>query len=403
MIPDGEPVGILKDMIKEKNKNTITCDAKDLELYNVDGLAQDKEEQILYNGTSIDMPKCSLNNFSGSTTKLATRFSLSNYPQLSVSSVGRIHVLVVVPEGARSSTGDDAFLQKVEVAIERQFKKQKTRECVAFAGISTAKVNKVMKGLNVMVVSGKEPDRPKAKQVCAFEWDSTRREDEQIAEYSQYLRGQLNATLKQMGLCLLSARQFPGVLAIEDARFEFDLNGTTDVLVLDDLGDDMAENVRYLNGLRLVIDLKKDLKDDYSRKENQALAELIAANVKTPEQSPVVLLTDLGQKLVFLWLSSDSTIRKCVLKKPTNAFYFIRSILSTSNRLKMPNPFTTPRVRFPPKGNINVLFPVGEGSDIGDMIERCQLMKSEIHPLDWSMEREIGRKLVQTIPANWGT
>ncbi|KAH9125264.1 hypothetical protein LEN26_007855 [Aphanomyces euteiches] len=260
-----------------------------------------------------------------------------------------------------------------------------------------------MKGLNVMVVSGKEPDHPKAKQVRAFEWDSTRREDKQIAEYSQYLRGQLNATLKQMGLCLLSARQFPGVLAIEDARFEFDLNGTTDVLVLDDLGDDMAENVRYLNGLRLVIDLKKDLKDDYSRKENQALAELIAANVKTPEQSPVVLLTDLGQKWVFLWLSSDSTIRKCVLKKPTNAFYFIRSILSTSNRLKMPNPFTTPRVRFPPKGNINVLFPVGEGSDIGDMIERCQLMKSEIHPLDWSMEREIGRKLVQTIPANWGT
>ncbi|KAF0711182.1 hypothetical protein As57867_005350, partial [Aphanomyces stellatus] len=217
-----------------------------------------------------------------------------------------------------------------------------------------------------------------------------------------YLRGHLNATLQQTGLCLLDATQCPGVLAIKDVRFEFDLNGTTGVLVLRDLGDDMAENVRYLNGLRLVMELKKDLTAEYSKKENQALAELIAANVKTPDQSPVVLLTDLGQKWVFLRLSSDFTIRKYVLKKPINAFDFIRSILSTPNCLQMPNPFTTSTVRFPPKGNINVLFPAGEDTDIGDMLERYQSMKSEIHPLDWSMEREIGRKLVQAMPAYWG-
>ncbi|KAF0696114.1 Aste57867_13110 [Aphanomyces stellatus] len=192
--------------------------------------------------------------------------------------------------------------------MERQFKKLKKRKCIAFSDISTAKLNKVINGLNV---SGKEPDCPKAKHVRAFKWGPSLREDQQIAEYSQYLRGHLNATLQQTGLCLLDATQYPGVLAIEDVRFEFDLNGTTDVLVLHDLGDYMAENVRYLNGLRLVMELMKDLTAEYSKKENQALAELIAANVKTPDQSPVVLLTDLRQKWVFLWLSSDSTIRAC--------------------------------------------------------------------------------------------
>ena len=316
-----------------------------------------------------------------------------------------IHVLVVVPD--RNDTKKDDLVDKAELTEMFEYikeeRKSKKRKCIAFSGISTSKLNKVLRGLNVRVVPGKEPDRPKAKQIGAFKWDSARREDQQITEYSQYLRGHLNATLQQKGLCLLDATQYPGVLAIEDVRFEFDLKGTTDVLVLDDLGDDMAENVRFLNGLRLVMELTKDMTSEYSKKENQALAELIAANVRAPDLSPVVVLTDLGNKWVFLWLSSDSTIRKCVLKKPTNAFYFIRSILSTSNCLKMPNPFTTSSIRLPLKGNINELCPFGDGTDIGDMMERYQSMKSDIHPLDWSMEREIGRKIVQEMPAYWGT
>ncbi|KAF0682366.1 Aste57867_25504 [Aphanomyces stellatus] len=94
-------VGHLKDMIKEE----IDYDgrAKDLELYRVDGLAQDEDEQIVYNGTTIDMPNCSLVDFSGSTKKLAAAFPLCSYPQVNDNSVGKIHVLVVVPEGAVSA------------------------------------------------------------------------------------------------------------------------------------------------------------------------------------------------------------------------------------------------------------------------------------------------------------
>ncbi|CAK4616117.1 unnamed protein product [Aphanomyces euteiches] len=95
---DGDKtIGILKDKIKEKKEYKFPAD--ELQLYRVDGLAQDENEQFLHNEITIDMPNCSLDDF-GSKKKLATTFRLSSYPQLNDTSVGRIHVLVVVPEGA---------------------------------------------------------------------------------------------------------------------------------------------------------------------------------------------------------------------------------------------------------------------------------------------------------------
>ncbi|KAF0692154.1 Aste57867_16738 [Aphanomyces stellatus] len=181
--PD-ETVGVLKDKIKVEKKS-ITCDVDELQLYRVDGLAQNEDEQIVYNGTTIDMPNCSLDDFGGSTKRLAALSLISEcFEEDDVNIRWKIHVLVVVPEVAVSATsstlaGDDALLQKIEEVIERQFKKQKKRKCIAFSDISTAKLNKIINGLNVIVVSGKEPDRPKAKQVCAFKWDPSLREDQQ--------------------------------------------------------------------------------------------------------------------------------------------------------------------------------------------------------------------------------
>ncbi|KAH9140397.1 hypothetical protein AeRB84_015367, partial [Aphanomyces euteiches] len=67
---DGDKtIGILKDKIKEKNKNTITCDAKELELYHVNGLAQIGKTRFDFNGAVIDdMPAKLLSDFGGSTT-----------------------------------------------------------------------------------------------------------------------------------------------------------------------------------------------------------------------------------------------------------------------------------------------------------------------------------------------
>ncbi|CAK4095628.1 unnamed protein product [Aphanomyces euteiches] len=99
-------VDVLKDKIKEKNKNTITCDAKYLELYRVDGLAQIGKTRFDFKGTVIDdMPSKLLDHFNGSTTEMVETYRLTKYPQLNDSSDGKIHVLVVVPEGAVSAVG----------------------------------------------------------------------------------------------------------------------------------------------------------------------------------------------------------------------------------------------------------------------------------------------------------
>ncbi|CAK4181551.1 unnamed protein product [Aphanomyces euteiches] len=89
-------VGILKKKIKEEIKYDGRAD--ELQLYRVDGLAQLGKIRFDFNGAEIDdMPAKLLSDFGGSTTEMVETFSLSSYPQLNDSSVGRIHVLVVVP------------------------------------------------------------------------------------------------------------------------------------------------------------------------------------------------------------------------------------------------------------------------------------------------------------------
>ncbi|KAG9411159.1 hypothetical protein AC1031_016807 [Aphanomyces cochlioides] len=96
----GNLVGTLQDKIKVK-KTSITCDADQLELYMVDGLAQIGKTRFDFKGTMIDdMPAKLLDDFDGSTMEMVATYKLSSYPQLNVSSDGRIHVLVVVPDGA---------------------------------------------------------------------------------------------------------------------------------------------------------------------------------------------------------------------------------------------------------------------------------------------------------------
>ena len=99
-IDAGKTVDHLKKMIKEENSSSIKCDAKDLELYRVDGLTQTLDDQIVLNGAVIDLSAKQLSDFSGSTKKLVDTIPLSMYPQLHDSSIGKIHVLVVRPEGA---------------------------------------------------------------------------------------------------------------------------------------------------------------------------------------------------------------------------------------------------------------------------------------------------------------
>ncbi|KAG9410015.1 hypothetical protein AC1031_018047 [Aphanomyces cochlioides] len=119
-----ENVGDLKDKIKEKKPQSITCDADRLGLYRVDGLTQTLDDQIVLNGAVIDLSTKQLSDFSGSTKKLVDSIPLSMYPQLHDSSVGKIHVLVVRPEGAVSDHTLQAQSVEFQDAIIRQSRRQ---------------------------------------------------------------------------------------------------------------------------------------------------------------------------------------------------------------------------------------------------------------------------------------
>ena len=101
--------------------------------------------------------------------------------------------------------------------------------------------------------------------------------------------------LSSHGLCFAFVESKHHLLDVVDERLPFNLTGGADVLVLQDLGIWTTQNVIHFPGLRLVIELKKDLEQDIERHEGQAIAEVIAVNMRAPDKSAFVLLTDLRQ------------------------------------------------------------------------------------------------------------
>ncbi|KAF0687601.1 Aste57867_20667 [Aphanomyces stellatus] len=91
-----ETVATLKDLIKGKKPRSIACDADRLDLYSIEGLIQNKDDQFVYNGTTIDMANCTLKFFGGK-SKMGTR-SLVSECLKDVNAPWKIHVLVDRPD-----------------------------------------------------------------------------------------------------------------------------------------------------------------------------------------------------------------------------------------------------------------------------------------------------------------
>ncbi|KAF0683213.1 hypothetical protein As57867_024644, partial [Aphanomyces stellatus] len=119
-------VGILKNMIWEQNKNTITCDAKELELYlalkggawlsdedpDLEGLSQTAEGNEVLPLYIIDERKMKA-------TKLLKRYFDANPPVEE-----QIHVLVVVPAGAVAARTSHAQAVEFQDAVLREMRRQ---------------------------------------------------------------------------------------------------------------------------------------------------------------------------------------------------------------------------------------------------------------------------------------
>ncbi|KAF0691433.1 hypothetical protein As57867_017279, partial [Aphanomyces stellatus] len=124
-IEANEIVSELKKKIKDENKNTVTCDAKELELYRVDGLTQDEDEQIVYNGTTIDMANYSLDFFGEDKAKMPPLSLISEcFNAAEMNTRWKIHVLVVVPEGAVAARTSHAQAVEFQDAVLREMRRQ---------------------------------------------------------------------------------------------------------------------------------------------------------------------------------------------------------------------------------------------------------------------------------------
>ncbi|KAF0683296.1 hypothetical protein As57867_024568, partial [Aphanomyces stellatus] len=119
-IDAGKKVDHLKKKIKKEKEYKFPAD--ELQLYLVDGLAQDKDEQIVYKGITIDMPNCSLVDFGSSTKKLAALSLISEcFEEADVNIRWKIHVLVVIPEGVASTLSPSVEFSRGFIACKIGF------------------------------------------------------------------------------------------------------------------------------------------------------------------------------------------------------------------------------------------------------------------------------------------
>jgi hypothetical protein len=309
--------------------------------------------------------------------------------------------VVVPPASARDRATINLDEQMIKNALMQALdeKEKNKRELGPMSEITSGKRAKLITKLKlpVVIIEVKEPEvKENSKDhIPSFEWRQINEED-QIDQYREYLNLHLLNMLQQHGLCLAFVENNHHLLDVVDSRLPFDISGGTDVLILKDLGKLTSQHVHHLQGLRMVIELKKDLNERFVKKESQALAELVAVNIKAPDRSAVVLLTDLGHQWHFMWLSSDHTIKKVVLQHPKNAIAFIGAIVAR-NDLSIRIPFSGVG-RLPGRGNIDEMIPSTEGDNIGELVNRYRSIADILCP-DMSMEREIGWRVVKEMPA----
>ncbi|KAF0713526.1 hypothetical protein As57867_004293, partial [Aphanomyces stellatus] len=156
-----ETVDDLKDKIKEKNMYQFP--AKELELYRVDGLAQDEDEQFVYKGTTIDMTTCSLDFFGEDNAKMPPLSLISErFNEADVNTRWKIHVLVVIPR-EMPPTGKRSIEELGEILDERLNKffkdRDEKRSVYSLSDMNSEKKRRILQkmGLDVNVLELEEP------------------------------------------------------------------------------------------------------------------------------------------------------------------------------------------------------------------------------------------------------
>uniref|UniRef100_P0CV73 Crinkler effector protein 4 n=2 Tax=Phytophthora capsici TaxID=4784 RepID=CRN4_PHYCP len=399
-IDDSAKVSKLKKVIKEENPATITCDAKDLQLF----LA--KKDDAWLDGAGAAAVELDEHGHPQGCVQMDPTLWVKNPKHFGDNfqpGEGQVHVLVVVPEGVVGSASEtskmDFVVDKVSKLYEHSVLSKRTR--YVHSEMSSSKGNKLVKELKIRVTpvdavpfTGGSPT-----PVEEFEWIKGRTEEQQSGRYRDYVEANIGDVLRNNKLCVFSVEKGANILSVEVPGCDVDLAGRTDMIVLSAIVQKFPHYLPHLPGVKMLIEVKREVK---SASEFQALSELIAMDFIVDE-SVMALLTNLTNHWEFLWVSNKSNNRPIIatttLTTPGEAFEVIRTLLAQSSTADAD--IMLPCLAEPVKRRkLNQMLPfIGEasGDGIRESIERYYDIASCLGP-DFDMARAVARQVTRSIP-----
>ncbi|EGZ07266.1 hypothetical protein PHYSODRAFT_529541 [Phytophthora sojae] len=317
----------------------------------------------------------------------------------------QIHVLVVVPEGAFGSASEtskmDQLVEKVDKIYEQTVLGKRK---YVHSEVTSTQGRQLLNDLDIRVEFVRTVPFDAGEGSSNGE-EVVLTEEQQRKRYRRYVEHNIGAVLKEKQLCVIGVERGTNILTVKVPGREIELAGRTDLLILSDLVEMRPTEVQYLPGVKMLIEVKRDVK---ASNDFQALSELIALDLLVDD--PVMaLLTDLKGEWIFFWvaekINSSARIHKAAINKPGEAFEVIRALLvqpptapadTDTTEIKLPC-FQSPVKRLKLR---KALPPIGEGGDNGgirESIERYYDIASMLGP-DIEMARAVARQVTRSIP-----
>ncbi|KAG2781994.1 hypothetical protein Pcac1_g8164 [Phytophthora cactorum] len=274
----------------------------------------------------------------------------------------RIHVLVVVPDGAGGSASETSASSKMikEIHAETVLKKR------TFAHSQGA-------------------------QVDPFDWALVLRADQEIVlaeeqqrkAYIEYVESNIGTVLTEKELCVYGAEKKQTLLGVRVPGHDIEFVGTTDLLILRNTVQKDPSGVLFLPGVQMLIEVKKKVEP---QNNFQALSELVALDLRA--NGPVMaLLTDLNKNWMF-WVadkkSNSVLIHRVFIDNPGDGFEVIKTLLRQSSadsdaEIEFPY-FECPLKRLKLRSALPIVTEGGESGGIRESIERYYDISSMLGP-----------------------
>ncbi|ETP53360.1 hypothetical protein F442_01724 [Phytophthora nicotianae P10297] len=411
-IDDGGSVAALKDAIKGKNSKTITCDAKDLQLFlakKADGAWLSSKDPGVISMRSGVIPE-----------QVKTLMNVEVDPADDIGDVFEgaptkktVHVLVVVPEAVGGSVSEASKLDQLVDKVDRLYDQLnktglgKRKVCHSSANSS------LLNTLHVRVRSSRAVQFKTDNSVQPFPWAYTvdehgdkiwLAEEQQRDRYREYVQVNIDDALARNELCVCGVEKGEGgedLLSVDVPGHNITLVGRTDLIILSDQVLENPVEVKLLPDVRLIIEVKREVKPSSI---NQTVSELIALDIMVAEQV-MALLTDFGKHWQFFWVAdptnSEGTIQSVIINNPSRAFAVIRTLLDQSPSAGADAAIGLPCVKAPIKRHklSAVLASSGEdnGTGIRESLERYYDIASMLGP-DIEMARAVARQITRSIP-----